>query len=468
MGRLSLKIFTIFLLFSLLVKGEVKNLYVDPVNGDDSNNGEEEHPYKTISAAVSVVTEDEDLQLYLFPGTYQGSKNKNVLFPGNSYIEFYVTTTGPSNQYVIVDCQNEVDSIAFIGNKSLTIDSSNGHLRIQNCAKAIKMELAANFAPLQEYNYQFSALTIEFTNCTTAIYLNWIDNVSITNCTFTSNAQGNTLDIANIDDKILIFTSYFFGSEGRISIRDTNYTTFDTCYSNQGFMITSSNEVSSYNKFTSTIIENTCGSDDIHYALDLSGSQFVLEATSIINNQCGGINFQESEFNLKGCTFYNNLFVSGGALALYYSNGTISQSSNFTNNIATLYGGAIYLASSNVSIVDTSFTNNQASSGAVIYCDPEFSGESSVDYSAEDVILVSNVNSNTNGTDIDCFDIEYISSIPEDEYIDTPGAGLGLEDVFWIIFIIVMAIIIVIGVGGGIVAFFYRRRRAGYYNVPDY
>jgi len=86
------------------------DLFVDPVNGDDSNSGTSpDYPLKTISWAYTIIESDSlsPYSIYLFPGIYSPSTNQEKL-PLNG--RSYVSLIGQSPENTIVDA----DSLSYL------------------------------------------------------------------------------------------------------------------------------------------------------------------------------------------------------------------------------------------------------------------------------------------------------------------------------------------------------------------
>ncbi len=89
----------------------------------------------------------------------------------------------------------------------------------------------------------------------------------------------------------------------------------------------------------------------------------------------GGVIFSaaKSTTTVSNSYFNNNSAQLGGAILTMYEKGVTTgtfmvQESEFTNNKASIDGGALYIGTSNYQIESTTFRNNTASMGGAIYC----------------------------------------------------------------------------------------------------
>lgn len=89
----------------------------------------------------------------------------------------------------------------------------------------------------------------------------------------------------------------------------------------------------------------------------------------------GGVIFSaaKSTTTVSNSYFNNNSAQLGGAILTMYEKGVTTgtfmvQESEFTNNKASIDGGALYIENSNYQIESTTFRNNTASMGGAIYC----------------------------------------------------------------------------------------------------
>lgn len=129
-----------------LVKNTI--LYVDGTNGDDSNNGIESQPYKTIMAAINSVPKDlggHRVYIYVAPGTYDEIVTINGFYNASGYEAFVLrgsTIQGSTSTYKIktiiihgtVGLQIIIKGFTIFGTSgSCAVQAYSGSVSIENC-----------------------------------------------------------------------------------------------------------------------------------------------------------------------------------------------------------------------------------------------------------------------------------------------------------------------------------------------
>ncbi len=105
-------------------------LYVDAATGDDSNDGSEGHPFRTITHALDVAggTDKCPITIFVAAGTYAGSTN-GEMFP--LVMKSWVSIIGESSKTTILDAQGKAhhviycDSVANLSVEGFTIMGGN-------------------------------------------------------------------------------------------------------------------------------------------------------------------------------------------------------------------------------------------------------------------------------------------------------------------------------------------------------
>lgn len=292
------------------------SIYVAPY-GDNSNEGIETSPYKTLAFALSQVTERRNI-IYVLSGTYNESD-----------LEVSKSVSIVSLGDVVIDAQKNgrifiADSDVNLVLKDLTLLNGNSvenggaiyankvNLTLNNVT--IKNSTALNGGALA-INGNFNILSSEFINNTAsndggAIYIysgasqNGASNIySISNSNFTDNAADNNGGAISTADALKIKSSYLYRNTAALN----------------------------------------------------GGAIFASNVNELI------IDIDEN-------TFCESSAVNGGALYLSNSNRNITVKNNiFIENTANSFGGSIFLKDTNAYLYNNNMGGNEASNGNCIY-----------------------------------------------------------------------------------------------------
>ncbi|MDO9045730.1 MAG: hypothetical protein Q7U35_10560 [Methanobacteriaceae archaeon] len=341
-----LAIFTISLSFSISTASAVQStIYVNP-DGSDSWSGESptwngtDGPKKTIKNAIGTVTTNGNIQIsngrYLEHGIII---NKNV------------NIDGENQKSTIIDGQYS-DRIFFVQTgiqvKISDLTITNGQTKDSGGAICSKGVLSANNVSFinnkAPYNYGGAIKSNYY-----SLYLN--------NCILTNNVAKSSGAIASSYTSITINNSIF------------NYN--KATYGPGGAVLNSRGSLTVKNsKFISNSATNRFGGA----FYNTKGSLSVTNSIFLYNTapESGAIYAEDSTrtIYINQNTFIKNIANNGRGGALYHCHGTLIANNNiFTNNRATINGGAIYIDSSGLPSVsyskmimnNCSFTNNTAS-----------------------------------------------------------------------------------------------------------
>ncbi|KAL4439362.1 hypothetical protein ABPG74_017025 [Tetrahymena malaccensis] len=269
----------------------------------------------------------------------------------NSKQQFYfenlvkVTLSGLSlNNFVL---QRDAPLFVFSNINEILIDNMN--------IDAIKIQ-----------NLEIKQITINTFNQSQLINLEQINNFSILNSTFRKIISNSPLPIVNI-----------YGSKNTILlnliIQNCEQTSFlisqNFYFIQESQVLVQQNEISIFN--VSALYMNSLGQSVFYLnqtsSVNIQSSQF--QFIQCINCNGGALQINQGQNHIiQNCDFQQIQSQNGGALAIFEcptSNITITKSI-FKQNIARIYGGAIYLSNSNAQITNTIIQQNNAQIGGGI------------------------------------------------------------------------------------------------------
>ncbi|MBE7474464.1 MAG: DUF11 domain-containing protein [Anaerolineales bacterium] len=187
----------------------------------------------------------------------------------------------------------------------------------------------------------------------------------------------------------------------------------------------------------STLFDNQADFGSAIYILNSFGRASIINSAIISNtatDKGGGIRTWESELTITDSTLANNRAIvtgssnnpnpgSGAALAIYGSAVTISASTVISNQ-ADFLGGAIYADSSDLTIQNSSLSDNQANFGGAIYNSKDFGfgGTATIVNSA----LINNTANGGDGGAIRIVDSQFTianSTLSNNQAIGSEGSG---------------------------------------------
>jgi predicted outer membrane repeat protein len=209
-----------------------------------------------------------------------------------------------------------------------------------------------------------------------AIYID-NSNVTISNSTFTNNTAnyqggaiwitGGSVTINNstfINNTASSYGGAIYIENGNVSIRNSTFIN-NKANGDQGGAINIDGGNLTINN--STFINNSASSEG--GAIYINGVSSVIIGNSTFKNNRGNyggaMEIGGGSLIVGNCTFINNEAYDshGGAISIYTGNNNVTiRNSTFINNTASSYGGAIYISSGNVSISYCRIYNNSGSS----------------------------------------------------------------------------------------------------------
>lgn len=134
-------------------------LYVDGTNGDDSNNGTESQPYKTIMAAINSAPKDlggHRVYIYVAPGTYDESVVINGFYNTSGFEAFILrgsTIQGQMSEYKISNIVIQGTVGMQISIRGFTIFGINGSSAVQAYSGSVSIENCNIIGDAQKQNY---------------------------------------------------------------------------------------------------------------------------------------------------------------------------------------------------------------------------------------------------------------------------------------------------------------------------
>lgn len=364
--------------------------YVDPVNGDDGNDGSQINPFKSIEKAVDTINAlfSTTATIILLPGTYTGSKNVNLIIGEITFRDITIISSTPKAAVINAAGQGRVftvNSLSSLTLNGLVIANSStsgngsaiynmGTLNVINCSF---INNTASHSGGAIYN-KMGSVTIEdseFTNNKAsdanggAIYS--LSDITIKNSTFTSNTAPNSQPHSN-GGAIYLYT-------GALNVNSCNFTgnyAYDKggcIYSDTSSRIKVDNCIFTRNTagntnailcwgnltITNSIFANNFGAKGLIYVSETLN----ITNTLFQNNTAGsygGVISGSNAMNITNTTFLNNSATEGGAIYTSAKDSYITNCS-FIGNSATKYaGGAIYNNRGSMTIKNTTFSYNTA------------------------------------------------------------------------------------------------------------
>lgn len=299
----------------------------------------------------------------------------------NVYVPLHVTSYFASifvsDSFFISSGENYIFSYSHYASSfhNLAFENSNGFSMISNCNWTISNVKIQNSNHLNDdlsffdligcNSCGFSFSSVIFNDLPEISYGTAIKN-------FNSSLEFNDITMNNVSS----LYGAIYNENGNIKI-DNSY--FSNCKSLNGSILysTNANEIS------------------------ISLSTF---SNNIASYNGGAIYLLGSNLDISNCTFSLNSAQLGGSIYAYNLDSASFLESFFNNNTADIFGGGIYLDSSNTTfsaLVSSSFIDNNALNGAAISCCGN-SSSCSVSVTNEDFNLETNVNVQDSGSDIAC------------------------------------------------------------------
>ena len=129
-----------------IVKEDGNNIdyYVSDIDGQDTNTGTQESPFKTIQTAIDKTTADKTYNIYIAEGTYKGLGNTNLTVNGNYNINFIGSHL--NNTIIDGEAKYDIDTEEYhwdssdiwsfyvnsSGNYFMTINQGAGQIQLTN------------------------------------------------------------------------------------------------------------------------------------------------------------------------------------------------------------------------------------------------------------------------------------------------------------------------------------------------
>ncbi|KZX14494.1 bacterial Ig-like domain protein [Methanobrevibacter cuticularis] len=292
----------------LVGKGYTNYTWYVSNNGDDSNTGSKENPFKTLAKAVSIALNGDTI--YIDTGEYYNAFNSNL----------------------------------FIW-KNLTFTSYNGPVTIYRHTNN-NIFVVADYGTLNLNNISFSTYNLTYS----VLFINCSGNLTINNCTF-RDASGNSYwgNILFSGAYLYINNSNFYGLKHNV-IRSKSYdrSSYDYVPCN----------ISIFNSYFSGISGTVTNDQNTARILYLVGDNIFIENCTFVNNSATGAYIISNYSIVNNSIFINNHGAINGA--------TIFDNGFVVNNTAPYWSGPIVGASN---ITNSIFLNNNATSasGRFIY-----------------------------------------------------------------------------------------------------
>ena len=375
------------ILTSVTSVSAASTVYINATGGSDSNNGSIDSPYQTIGKGIK--SADENGTVQIADGIYSGEGNTNIT------INRSMTITGQSQNKTIINGSGTnwifnigsgvtvtilnltMTNATITGNGGGAI-SNRGNLTVTNCT------FTSNTASIGGAIYNKGNITA-LSGCTfnsnTATnggaifnYNGTINNLS--GCTFTDNVA-NTIGgaIFNYNGTINVNGCTFTGntadeaagaicSNGNLTVTNCTFIGNNARWGGAIYNVDSAIITLNDCKFTGNTA--TYGGAITNYLSTLNMSDCTLTGN---NAQWGGaiLNYGSTSTGLNGCTFTGNTATYGSAIYNYYST-IILNNCTFKDNTATTSGGAIYNGlGSTLNMSNCTFTGNNTPDGGAIY-----------------------------------------------------------------------------------------------------
>ena len=370
-------------------------IYVNPINGDDNNNGSNwDNSVKTINKALTLVNDNGFIYLAEGEHTTPATINKNVKLIGQNQEKTILTNS--NNCFLTITSNNVgIYNTTFKNNKqAIKINGKDGNKYYINNCSFIKNTANSEGGAIYITKGNLTINNSNFINNTAtesggAIYMEDNGNLTINNSNFINNTateyHGGAIYIYN--GNLTINNSNFINNTateyhgGAININSGNINITDSTLINNTASVGGAISISgsgNINMTDSTLINNSA--TDYGGAIYANKGNHVINNSNLINNTAssaaGAISINRGNLNMTDSTLINNKATEyGGAIHISYGNLNINNS-NFINNTATGnygYGGAIYMNNGNLNINNSNFINNTATEngGAIHISDDE-------------------------------------------------------------------------------------------------
>ncbi|WP_299526717.1 S-layer family protein [uncultured Methanobrevibacter sp.] len=387
----------------------VDNIYVDPTNGDDNNNGINwDNSVKTISKALDLVNVNGNI--YLANGEHTNSANitKNITLIGQNREKTILTKSKNSSFLLITNLATvKIYNCSFINNNesengsAIYIDSGNLIIYdcsfINNTSPNMSDKITPGYfrgAAICAYKANITVNNCSFINNAAkwggvAIYVEK-GNLDVNNSVFINNTAGTSAAVEVFIGNLTVNNSVFVNNSGvdfggAIHIFMGNITVDNSVFIantvNNGSAIGGAIcvECGNVSVSNSIFINNSEEKDDVYDsgggAIGIYGNSgfVIINNCSFINNTAtnngGAIEVSGNDgfvIIINNCLFINNTANSGSAIEVLCSSNITLSNSNFTNNNATEHFGSIHVLEGNLTANNCSFMNNNGKTGSAV------------------------------------------------------------------------------------------------------
>ena len=313
--------------------------YVNPINGNDSNNGNSSNPYKSLNKAIT--TAKMGNSIYLYDGNHKLDK---VLPTLNKSLKIY----GQSKNNTIID--GDYKYTVFIVYKSnltlenLKIINGNGTYGGAIKGKANSTIFINNCYFQNNMGVNGGAIGSIEDNC----------NIEILNSTFNNNSasnNGGSVISSALNSNLKISNSTFINNR------------INNIEGKGGALYIGGSTTSS---ISAKFVDNLALDGGAIYVARLSKSN--ITNSIFINNKAGNenkqgdggaINIGAGDHQIKTSIFMNNSATNGGAVSVHSGRPVYISNSTFDKNMAFKCGGAVFNYGDG-SVTNCNFTNNLA------------------------------------------------------------------------------------------------------------
>ncbi|MBN1592748.1 MAG: right-handed parallel beta-helix repeat-containing protein [Candidatus Coatesbacteria bacterium] len=346
------------------VTGNESDYYVDPVNGDDDNDGTEDHPWLTITHALETVegSEANPVTVHALAGTFAASTNGET-FPLN--MESWVSLTGEDAQSSILDAEDDAYHVIYCGGvnhlkiEGLTITGGNAEGGVYPHFHGGGVACENSSPTIQHNNITCNEARVSGGGIGCLDY----SSPTIQSNTITDNSGNYGGGIYCNDSSPAILQNLIVGNEA------------GTC----------GGGVRCWKSSSPLIEDNTIETNSAPFGGGIScenGASPSIHNNTIADNQAtgedgtgGAIYCYESSSAISNNTIsYNSADDNGGGIACLVSSPAI-ESNVINGNTAAEKGGGIYCNESSPTITDNTISNNSvegaswSDGGGGIFCD---------------------------------------------------------------------------------------------------
>lgn len=375
--------------FSISNASGEKNVYVDPENGSDSNDGSMARPFLTITNAIRYAeTVDEFVSINLAAGRYSAETNGEI-FPLNmtSNVELIGQSGGARSPGAILDALN----LSRVVNCRGIINALFTNVRITGgWAKDTEGDLCG--AGVYVYSSVVTLDSCDISRNTamdgSGLLCEENSKVTIKNSTFSQNSsQYDGGAISSFDATLTVNNGTFQDNSsdaggGAIAAQGSALK-FDGCNFNGNQAGENGGAVkladSELDETDCSYVDNSAQSGGgiyIHSINPLGTGKCEMDKSTYSNNSAsqngGAASLNGGYIRMQYCSFYSNSATNGGG-AHVSSNSPIAQThyvedcNTYSQNSALQNGGAIHTENSHAQSSNSTYQENTAASGGAVY-----------------------------------------------------------------------------------------------------